>query len=505
MHRSAGILMPITSLPSPYGVGTMGASAREFIDFLEKAGQSYWQILPLGPTGYGDSPYQSFSSFAGNPYLIDLDDLNEEGYLNKEDYADINWGENPLRTDYGLLYKNRFRVLRKACVALHDHLPDDYESFKEENPWLRDYALFMALKTKFGGVSWQDWPDEVRHRDQKVLSDAETQLKEEILFWTDVQYLFFHQWKKLYTYAHAHGISIIGDVPIYVSPDSADIWANQKEFQLDKNGKPTEVAGCPPDGFAADGQLWGNPLYNWEYMATDHYSWWTKRIAHQFKLVDVLRIDHFRGFEGYYAIPAGEKTARNGRWRKGPGISFFKEIEKQLGHLNIIAEDLGYLTPEVIQMVKDTGYPGMKVLQFAFDVRDTGSGYLPHTYYPNCVVYAGTHDNDTVNGWMKTAPKESTERAKEYLNLSEKEGYNWGFLRGAYESVANLAVMQFQDILGLGSEGRMNIPSTTGNNWTWRTGKGTFDPILAQKLYRWMDLYGRLPVKKIIADNCGRR
>ena len=501
MRRSAGILMPISALPSRYGIGTLGEAAYEFIDFLEAAGQSYWQILPIGPTGYGDSPYQSFSAFAGNPYFIDLDLLARDGWLKKEEYSEIHWGDDPGRTDYGTLYKRRFDVLRKAVKRLLADVPDDYEAFAEKNAfWLDDYALFMALKDAHQGKSFMLWEDDLRKRDEKALASARAGLKEEIAFYKGIQYFFFQQWALMRTYALDHGISLIGDVPIYVSPDSSDLWANPQLFQLDKDGRPTEVAGCPPDGFSADGQLWGNPLYNWEDMKKDGYAWWTKRISYQFELVDVLRIDHFRGFESYFAIPYGAVTARGGRWRKGPGIDFFRTIEKKLGHLNIIAEDLGFLTPEVIQMVKDTGYPGMKVLEFAFDPRDTGSGYLPHKFINNCVVYTGTHDNETVMGWMENSPESFSEHAIDYLHLDEKEGYNWGFIRAAYMSVADLAVMQFQDLLGLGDEARFNVPSTTGNNWVWRAKKEDFTFALSRKIRHMTGLYERLPQGKTEAD-----
>ena len=500
--RSAGILLPITSLPSRYGIGTMGREARKFIDFLEKAGQSGWQILPLGPTGYGDSPYQSFSTFAGNPYLIDLDDLAKEGYLKPSEYRKISWGDDPKRVDYGLLYEKRFGVLRKAAERLELNPPADYASFLKKNAfWLEDYALFMAEKYEHGGISYQEWEEPLRLHEEKTIQKEKIRLKEEVSFWSALQYLFFHQYSSMKKYANAHGIGIIGDVPIYVSPDSSDIWANPELFQLGKDRRPKMVAGVPGDAFTPDGQLWGNPLYDWKKMKEDGYAWWTERIRYQSNLVDLLRIDHFRGFESYFAIPAEDQNARRGEWKKGPGIEFFRTVEKKLGKLNLIAEDLGFLTPEVIQMVKDTGYPGMKVLQFAFDPRDTGGGYLPHQYPRNCVVYAGTHDNDTIMGWVHSAPKPFVKRAEKYLHLDEKEGYNWGVLRGAYESVASLAVMQFQDILGLGSEGRINTPSTVGGNWTWRCEEGAFTGTLARKLRSWMELYGRLPREKKAAGS----
>lgn len=495
MERGAGILLPITSLPSKYGVGTMGEQARKFVDFLVDAGQSYWQILPIGPTGYGDSPYQSFSSFAGNPYWIDLDDLNEEGLLEKEEYASIAWGSDASKVDYGLLYEKRFDVLHLACDRIPLVHNDEYLEFLDENRhWIKDYALFMAIKKEQGGKPVSKWCDDLRLRKQEALEEKEIELREDMLFYARMQYLFFHQWKKLKEYANNHGISMIGDVPIYVSEDSVDLWANPKQFQLDEDYHPTEVAGCPPDGFSADGQLWGNPLFDWEYMKETDYAWWKKRVAHQMKMVDVLRIDHFRGFESYYAIPADSETAKIGEWKKGPGIDLFYALERELGELNIIAEDLGFLTDDVIEMVKSTGYPGMKVLQFAFDSRDTGSGYLPHTYDKNCIVYAGTHDNDTILGWFNDAPKDNVEMAIDYLHLDKKEGYNWGMIRGAYGSVANLAIMQMQDFLNLGSEARINIPSTSSDNWTWRMSNRALTKRLSKKIYNLTKLYGRLPV-----------
>ena len=485
--------MPISSLPSPYGIGTMGAEARKFVDFLAAAGQSCWQVLPLGPTSYGDSPYQSFSSFAGNPYFIDLDLLADWGLLKPEEYQGLDWGGAPERVDYALLYQNRFDVLRLAVSRLGRGGKLELRGTIWPDGWLEDYALFMALKNKFGGASWLEWPEDIRLRRPEAMAAARKELSGEVAFWEYVQRLFFAQWWGLKEYANEKGVSIIGDLPIYVALDSADVWANRSQFQLDGNGLPTEVAGCPPDAFTADGQLWGNPLFNWERMKEDGYAWWLRRISFQFQLYDTLRIDHFRGFDEYYAIPYGDKTARNGRWKPGPGIGFFRTVNRELGKKDIIAEDLGFLTPSVHKLLKSSGYPGMKVLEFAFGDRDKGSDYLPHCYSPKCVVYAGTHDNDTIQGWMASASKKEVSFAKAYLRLSKREGWHWGMMRGAWASPADLAVMQFQDILGLGSEARMNIPSTLGNNWKWRALPGTFDEKLAQRLYREMRVYQRLP------------
>ena len=486
--------MPIFSLPSPYGIGTMGEAARNFVDFLAEGGQSCWQILPVGPTSYGDSPYQSFSSFAGNPYFIDLDDLAAEGLLAAEEYQGLDWGSDPSSVDYSRLYQARYPVLRRACDRLFLRRDGNFHHFcQEQGKWLEEYALFMALKDKFGGVSWQEWPEELRLRRPGALAQAREELAGETAFWMGVQYLFFHQWDALKAYANSRGISILGDLPIYVSGDSADVWANREQFQLDGQGRPTEVAGCPPDGFTEDGQLWGNPLFDWVYMKKDGYAWWLRRIAFQFRIYDILRIDHFRGFDAYYAIPYGDATARNGRWRTGPGLDFFKVVNRKLGKKEIIAEDLGFLTDSVRTLLKGTGYPGMKVLQFAFDSRDTGSDYLPHCYTPHCVVYAGTHDNNTIQGWMASAPRKDVAFAKEYLRLNTREGYHWGMMRAAWASPAGLAIMQMQDLLGLGGEARINTPSTLGGNWQWRALPGSFHPKLAKRLRREMKVYQRLP------------
>ncbi len=493
--RSSGILMPIFSLPSPCGVGTLGQCAREFVSFLVQGGQSYWQVLPISPTGYGDSPYQSFSSFAGNPYFIDLDDLARDGLLLPEEYQALSWGDDLTQVDYGLLYIQRFRVLHWAVSRLQIKRPQALAQFcRDQQDWLEDYARFMAFKDHFDGIPWSQWPDPIRLRQPQAVETLAQELAPDIRFWKGVQYLFFSQWNALKAYANAQGISIIGDLPIYVAGDSADVWANPQQFQLDENLCPTEVAGCPPDGFSEDGQLWGNPLFHWERMAQDHYTWWMRRVAFQFTIYDVLRIDHFRGFDSYYAIPAGDKNARRGQWRPGPGIAFFNTLKETLGERPIIAEDLGFLTPSVHEMLAQTGFPGMKVLEFAFDRRDSGQNlYLPHNYPVNCIAYVGTHDNDTALGWTHTADPEDVDLARTYLNLTAQEGENWGMMRGIWASAAQYTVVQMQDVLGLGSEGRVNTPSTTGENWKWRALPNFAAPRLAQRLHRMMKLYGRLP------------
>lgn len=490
--RTSGVLMPISSLPSPYGIGTMGKAARKFVDFLVKGGQTYWQILPICPTSYGDSPYQSFSSFAGNPYFIDPELLCKDGLLKKKECEELDWGSSEQYIDYGTMYISRYKLLHKVYDRFMKKVPEDFNDFCEkEKEWLDEYALFMALKDANGGVAWSEWDESLRTRNPEALEKAKLDYAEDIEFYKVLQYLFFKQWRELKAYANEKGIRIIGDVPIYVSGDSADVWANPKQFYLDEDLNPIEVAGCPPDGFSADGQLWGNPLFRWDEMKKDEYAWWTKRIKAMSELYDIIRIDHFRGFDSYYAIPAKDTTAKNGQWKQGPGMDLFNTLEKKLGKLPIIVEDLGFLTESVHKLLEDSGFPGMKVIQFAFDSRE-GSDYLPHTYSSHCVVYTGTHDNDTVIGWIKTAPKEYVKFAKEYLNLTKEEGYNWGMMRAAWSSVADMAIVPMQDLLGLGSEARINIPSTLGENWKWRAKADQITDKLAKKLYRYTEMYGRL-------------
>ena len=491
--RSSGILMHISSLPSPYGIGTMGKEARKFVDFLVKSAQSYWQVLPLGPTSYGDSPYQSFSAFAGNPYFIDLDTLVKERLLTREECESYHWGKKAREVDYGLLYENRYKLFWKAFDRFEKRLPKDYSAFcQEQSHWLADYALFMALKDKNDGVEWTRWDTDIKRREEKAMEQARAELDREIRFYEMLQYLFYKQWSALKAYANGKGIRIIGDTPIYVAADSADVWANPGQFYLDEELLPIEVAGCPPDAFSEDGQLWGNPLFRWDEMKKDGFAWWIQRVGHMARLFDVVRIDHFRGFDSYYAIPYGDTTARNGRWKEGPGMELFRAIRERLGEVNIIVEDLGYLTDSVKQLVEDSGFPGMKLIQFAFDSREDGD-YLPHNYKNHCVVYTGTHDNDTIMGWMKTAPKDSVRFAKEYLRLTKEEGYHWGMMKGAWASVGDLVIVTMQDVLGLGSEARMNTPSTLGGNWQWRMKKDAINGALAGKIRKNMQLYGRMP------------
>ena len=485
--------MPVFSLPSKYGIGCFSKEAYKFVDKLKKAGQSYWQILPLGPTGYGDSPYQSFSTFAGNPYYIDLKTLIKDGLLTKKECKEYDFGEKEDEIDYEKIYRARFKVLKKAYDRFEKG--KDYNDFVNENSyWLEDYALYMAIKDRNNGVSWKEWEAPLRDREESALAQAREELAEEIDFYRFQQYEFDRQWKKLRAYANAQGVKIIGDIPIYVAFDSADTWASPELFQFDENNNPTGVAGCPPDAFSATGQLWGNPLYNWEYHKETGYAWWIQRIAYCLKLYDVVRIDHFRGFDEYYAIPYGEETAVNGKWMPGPGMDLFRAIEAKLGRPEIIAEDLGFLTPSVLKLLKDSGFPGMKVLQFAFDARES-SNYLPHTYPTNCVVYTGTHDNDTTRGWYHEVGKDARDFAKEYMCKPrlDEDTLTGDFIAMAMSSVADLCVIPMQDYLNLGSSARINIPSTLGGNWVWRMTKKQFSDSVVDEIARVTKLYGRMP------------
>ena len=493
MNRASGIIMHIASLPGEYGIGTFGESAYKFADFLSKAGQKYWQILPLGPTSYGDSPYQSFSAFAGNPYFIDFDLLNKEGLLKKSDYENIDFGNNRESIDYGILFKEKMRVLRIAYENSIGKDREEIEKFREKNKlWLEDYALFMAIKEEFNLVSWQKWDEDIKTREKSTLEKYKKKLVKEVDYWIFLQYHFFKEWNNLKKYVKDLGIEFIGDMPIYVAEDSSDVWANPELFLLDENKIPKKVAGCPPDAFSATGQLWGNPIYNWDYLEKTGYEWWIDRVRASLKLYDVVRIDHFRGFESYWEIPYGEDTAVNGKWIKGPNIKLFDAIKEKLGDVKVIAEDLGYLTKEVLDFRDETGFPGMKVLQFAFDSREE-SDYLPHNYTRNCVAYTGTHDNDTCRGWFETTgSKSDVEYAKKYLKLTKEEGYNWGFIRGVWSSVADTSIALMQDFLNLGNEARINYPSTLGGNWMWRVKEEDLTDRLAEKIRDITKLYGRM-------------
>ena len=492
--RTSGILLHITSLPSPHGVGTMGAEARRFADFLSGAGQKYWQILPLGPTGYGDSPYQTFSSFAGNPYLIDLDELVSEGLLTAEEVSGADGGCNEY-TDYGRLFGTRPALLKTAFARGRELAEGEpaRNFYRENAAWLSDYAVFMSAKELFCGKPWYEWPDDLRfHNRLKELSDSRrAELSAGVGYHKFVQFLFFRQWNALRRYAHEKGVEFIGDVPIYVPLDSADVWASPENFQLDEGLRPRLVAGVPPDSFTADGQLWGNPLYDWDAMAGDGYAWWKARLSAAACMFDIVRIDHFRGISAYWAVPAGETTAKNGSWKPGPGSAFTDAVKAAFPGLRFIAEDLGYLTPEVRRLVEQSGFPGMKVLEFAFDSREP-SDYLPHTYERNCVCYTGTHDNATLCQWLNELAPRDTAYAKAYLGLNKEEGFANGIIRGGMASSADTFIAQMQDWLGLGGQARMNTPGTFGSpNWCWRMSADALTADLQKRIHDAAVLYGR--------------
>ncbi len=467
------------------------------MDFLKEAGQSYWQILPLGATSYGDSPYQSFSTFAGNPYFIDLVTLIDRGLLTKEEVDKCDFGGSEEYIDYEKMYRSRFIILKKAYDNIDKakdakELKKGFEAFKKDkkNDWLADYSLFMALKNANSGRAWNTWEDGVRLRKPSAMKAAKEKYANEIDFYCFIQYLFYEQWTKLKAYANSNGIDIIGDIPIYVAFDSSDTWANPELFYLDKDNEPIEVAGCPPDAFSATGQLWGNPLYAWDYHKKTGYKWWLKRISCCYDLYDVVRIDHFRGFDEFYAIPYGDPTAENGKWKKGPGYELFKTIKSELGEKRIIAEDLGYLTPSVIKLVEKTGYPGMKILQFAFDSREE-SDYLPHNYTKNSVVYTGTHDNETTKNWYEKLPREDKKFAREYLGVKTGKDIVWAMIRACFASVSDTVIIPMQDYLELPGYARCNTPSTLGGNWVWRLKKDALSKDLCAHINDFARIYRR--------------
>lgn len=487
--RKSGILMHITSLPGPYGVGTMGKNAYAFLDFLHKSGQQSWQLLPLGPTGYGDSPYQSCSAYAGNPYLIDLDTLVRQHLLTKEELLAVDWGDDEGKVDFGKLYNGRFPILKTAYSRFrNDRALNAF--IKRNASWLPDFALYMALKETHNFAPWFQWEDALKLRQPEALEQAAQELAEPIRFYSFVQYEFYKQWDALKKKAGEYGIELIGDVPIYVPYDSVEVWKNPELFQLNEKLEPTDVAGCPPDAFSADGQLWGNPLYRWDVMEETGYKWWLDRLGAAGKLFDVVRLDHFRGFEAFWSVPYGDETARNGHWVKGPGMGFVNALKKGLPQLDFIAEDLGFLTQEVLDLRDASGYPGMKVLEFAFDSKEP-SDYQPHTYTRNTVCYTGTHDNMTMRQWFETAPAEAVKIAADYMALTRKEGYVWGTIRTCMGSVSDRAIVQLQDYLNLGGEARMNFPGTVGSNWTWRVKKGYGSNALAAKILELTKRYDR--------------
>ena len=494
-ERSSGILFHPTSLPGKYGIGTLGKEAYAFIDFLKKSKQKLWQIFPLGPTGYGDSPYQSFSSFAGNPYLIDFDLLIEAHLLSEEDLRDIFFGDNEEHIDYGAIYNQKYPLLRKAYENFkssdNNEMKGSLENFKRENSsWLNDYSLYISLKNHFNGLPWNEWAQDIKNREDGAMRHYRNELADDIEYHNFIQFLFFKQWGDVKRYANENGIKIIGDIPIFVAADSSDAWANPEIFLFDKERKPVKVAGVPPDYFSATGQLWGNPLYNWEKLKDTNYSWWVERVRANLSTCDIIRIDHFRGFEAYWAVPYGDDTAINGQWEPGPGIDLFNAIKSQLGELPIIAEDLGLMTQGVIDLREATGFPGMKILGFAFDSGEEND-YLPHTYTKNCVVYTGTHDNDTLVGWFQKAKEEDRQFARDYLNSRADDEIHWDAIRGAWSSVACMAISPVQDFLGLGSEARINTPGVASGNWQWRLKQGVLNNELAERIAKLTKIYSR--------------
>ena len=497
MNRAAGILLPITSLPSKYGIGCFSNSAYDFVDWLKQAGQTYWQILPLCPTSYGDSPYQSFSTFAGNPYFISLEALITEGVLTREECESADFGNQADDIDYEKIYNHRYTLLRKAYERSNITQNENYLRFVNENSWwLSDYALFMAVKERFGGVEWTQWAEDIRLRWDFAMDYYRKELYFEIEFQQYMQFKFFEQWYYLKRYANERGIQIVGDIPIYVAMDSADTWAHPELFQLNEQNIPYAVAGCPPDGFSTDGQLWGNPLYRWEYHKNTGYDWWVSRLAYCFRLYDVVRIDHFRGFDEYFSIPYGAESAKTGHWEKGPGIELFRCIEQRLGWHEVIAEDLGYVTDSVRRLVQESGFSGMKVLEFAFDSRDSGSAndYLPHNYIENCVAYTGTHDNETIVGWFDSITKEEQELARNYLcdHYTPKKYLYKSFISLVMGSRAKTCIIPLQDYMGRDNRSRINRPSTVGTNWRWRLTKQDLSHELQQEILAITKRYGRM-------------
>lgn len=494
LTRGAGILMAISSLPSKYGIGTMGKAAYEFVDRLKEAEQKYWQVLPIGPTSFGDSPYQTFSIFAGNPYFIDLENLIKDGYLTVEDADSIDYGGDDGEVDYDEMFKGRYILLEKAYKnwkELRSPLEiKEYNEFEKDNSsWLQDYSLFMSCKEYFGYHEWLSWDKDIRNREEKAICEYSKKLEDKIDFWKFLQYRFYSEWIDLKMYANSKGISIIGDIPIYVALDSADVWANTEIFQLDENREPVNVAGCPPDAFSEDGQKWGNPLYDWEKMSKDNFAWWKKRISSVSSFYDIIRIDHFIGIVRYYCIPS-DKSAKFGWYEKGPGINLINAIKESVGNAKIIAEDLGVVGPDVEELLLESGYPGMKVLEFAFDgSRD--NVYLPHNHVKNSVLYIGTHDNDTLKGYCDTLSEDSLLFLMNYLDVVGKREISDAMIRIAYMSVANTVILQMQDILGKDNSARMNFPSTIGTNWKWRMKEGEFGKEICKKLRNLTDIYGR--------------
>ena len=500
MKRQAGVLMAVSSLPSRYGMGCFSLEAYKFIDFLAASGQSCWQILPLSPTGHGepcDSPYKAYSAFAGNPYYIDLQALIEDGALTQEECDAIDWGSDPSMVDYDKMNEHRIKLLRTAYDRTDLSTHPDFVRFCADNAWwLDDYALFMSLKDFFGDIPHQEWPEDIRMRWGFALDYYNEHLYFDIEFHKYLQYYFFRQWEAVKKYANERNIRIVGDIPIYVAPDSAAVWVHPELFQLDEEHLPQAIAGCPPDAFSATGQIWGNPLYRWDYHKSTGYSWWMSRLYQNFRLYDIIRIDHFRGFDQYYSVPADAESALEGHWEDGPGIDFFNCMNWMLGHKDIIAEDLGTMTRSVRKLVRESTFPNMKVIQFAFDPEDQGAAgdYLPHNYNRNCVVYTGTHDNDTLVGWFKSASPEVRQLACAYVgmpNLKAAQAAD-AFIGLAMTSHANICIIPIQDWLGLGTEARMNVPARQAGNWAWRMKAGALTKKLGEKMLLTTQVHGRL-------------
>lgn len=467
-NRNAGILLPISSLPSKYGIGTFGKQAYNFIDFLCNSGQTFWQILPMGPISFGDSPYQSFSAYAGNPYYIDLQLLVEENLVNSSNLDATDFGQIKEYIDYEKLYNNRFIILKDAYCNFIENKNQEFESFKDKNKsWLVDYSLFMALKYENNNLPYYEWDYNLVNREQQIIQNSKQRLKTEIDFWMFLQYIFFKQYLNLKKYANSKGIYIIGDMPIYVAHDSVDTWVNSDVFLLDKNKTPLFVAGVPPDDFSENGQLWGNVVYDWDYLKKTNYQWWINRIEYSFKLYDVVRIDHFRGFDEFFCIPYGSQDAKNGKWMKAEGRELFSIVKQKMKDLKIIAEDLGVITQSVRDLIEYTNFTGMKVLQFAFD-NDLNNPYLPFNYQVNSVCYTGTHDNDTLKGWFENLIIQDKLNVLKTLNIQDSNNINYDIIKSLYNSKSNLCIIPLQDFLCIGSKGRINTPSTMGGNWTFR-------------------------------------
>ncbi len=494
LDRGAGVLMPVTALPSPYGIGTLGDEGYYFIDFLKRISCKYWQVLPVGPTSYGDSPYQSFSAFAGNPYFIDLDYLVKEKLLKPEEIEDIKWQDAEDKIDYAGIYEKRFPVLRKAFYRSKHKSEEEFLEFCKNNSyWLKDYSLYMAVKVHFGSKEWLLWDEDIKYRKQEAVEHYRATLQEDIDFWEFCQYKFRKQWDSLKAYANKAGVKIIGDMPLYISADSSDVWVHSNLFELDERKNPINIAGVPPDAFSKTGQRWGNPLYRWDVMEEDKFSWWRERMNISASLYDILRIDHFIGVVNYYSIPATAETAQKGEWRKGPGKKLTQVVNETIGASRIIAEDLGVITPKVRALINANGYPGMKILEFGLE---GALEYLPHNYKDtNIIAYTGTHDNETLVGYLKGKTKSKLEFSYRYFDVSRRADLPYAIIRSLYASIADVVIVQMQDLLKLDNSARMNLPSTIGSNWIWRMCKQQYKELDEKKLAEFAKLYDRAPKK----------